>query len=174
MISLSEFTSTPPIKLERAHQMAEEEIIKQMQKGKENDDPAVIKIRMNKSLREVYGAGRPKQGILIKEWWNEAIEFDCFHEFVPVLDVFTINLNALIYILQSTCGFRVRAYLLYNEAAERHEVYLLLHLSTENLLRLAMQFRIKKEVDYTALDFFLNDPSNSAMRPYKLMPDIRV
>jgi hypothetical protein len=48
--------------------------------------------------------------------------------------------------LQRICGFRVKAFILYDkQVAERH-IYLFLTLSTKNLLRVANRYRIKKEV----------------------------
>lgn len=43
-----------------------------------------------------------------------------------------------------------------------------LNLSTTNRLRMAAKFRIKKEVDYSNVDFFLNDPCGKDYRPLKL------
>jgi hypothetical protein len=36
------------------------------------------------------------------------------------------------------------------------------------MLKVASRFRIKKELDYTSIDFFINDPSTSDQRPIKL------
>lgn len=65
----------------------------------------------------------------------------------------------MIYTLQHVCGFRVKSFILYDKHVEEREIYLFLTISTENLLRVANKYRIKKEVDYTFFDFYLNDPT---------------
>lgn len=54
------------------------------------------------------------------------------------------------------------------ESLKDRDIYLFLNLSVENMLKVATKYRIKKEVDYTFIDFFLNDPTSSDQRPLKL------
>ena len=59
--------------------------------------------------------------------------------------------------------------MLYDEdSLKDRDIYLFLNLSVENMLKVATKYRIKKEVDYTFIDFFLNDPTSSDQRPLKL------
>lgn len=48
-----------------------------------------------------------------------------------------------------------------------------LTLRSESFLNLAKKYRIKKEVDYTFIDFFMNDPSLPDERPIKFSSDIK-
>ncbi len=48
-----------------------------------------------------------------------------------------------------------------------------LTLRPENFLNLAKKYRIKKEVDYSFIDFFMNDPFLSDKRPIKFLSDIK-
>ena len=48
------------------------------------------------------------------------------------------------------------------------DIYLLLNLSSENMLKVAQKFKIKKNIDYTSFDFYLNDPTLSDERPIKM------
>ena len=93
---------------------------------------------------------------------------ECVHEKEPGLDTFTLQYNAIVYTLQQVCGFRVRQFMLYDEQIEDRRIFLFLNLSTTNRLRVAARFRIKKEVDYSSVDFFLNDPTGKDYRPLKL------
>lgn len=73
----------------------------------------------------------------------------------------------MIYTLQKVCGFRVKAFVLYGKEAEERDIYLFLNMNTDNLLKVANRYRIKKEVDYTFIDFYLNDPTTRDERPIK-------
>jgi hypothetical protein len=85
-----------------------------------------------------------------------------------LLDAFTVQYNTIIYTLQQICGFRVKSFILYDKEGEEREIYLFLNINVDNLLRVANKYRIKKEVDYTFFDFFLNDPTTKDDRPIKL------
>lgn len=41
------------------------------------------------------------------------------------------------------------------------------------MLKIASRFRIKKQVDYSVIDFFLNDPTTSDKRPIKINSKIK-
>ena len=47
------------------------------------------------------------------------------------------------------------------------DLYLFLNLSIENMLKVASRFEIKKAIDYSNLDFSLNDPTTIDDRPIK-------
>jgi hypothetical protein len=47
------------------------------------------------------------------------------------------------------------------------DIYLFLNLSTDNMLKVAARFAVKKAINYTALDFSLNDPCTGDDRPYR-------
>jgi hypothetical protein len=82
--------------------------------------------------------------------------------------MFNLGYHTFVYLLQAVCGFRVRAFMLYDEELEHRKIYLFLNMEMDNLLRVATRFRIKKEIDYTSIDFFLNDPSGSDERQIKM------
>ena len=46
-------------------------------------------------------------------------------------------------------------------------------ITQDNLLKMGSNYRIKKEIDYTSFDFFLNDPSSSDQRPLKLNSQVK-
>jgi ABC-type uncharacterized transport system permease subunit len=87
------------------------------------------------------------------------------------------------YVLQEQCGFKVFSYLtevdsdrvtVIGEAEKKHEViYILVTQTTENLMRSADRHRIKKQVDYSQIDLFLNDPCDYSNRPYKFNSQIK-
>lgn len=52
-------------------------------------------------------------------------------------------------------------------------VYIFLSLSVENMLRVAGRYEIKKEVEYSTIDLFLNDPSAEDNRPIKYHSKIK-
>lgn len=60
-----------------------------------------------------------------------------------VKDLFTVNLNIVIYTLQKECGFNVEKYII------NDKVFLLLNCQQENLRRAAVLHHIKKEVVYS-------------------------
>lgn len=70
--------------------------------------------------------------------------------------------------LQRICGFKVKAFILYDKEVTNRQIYLFLSLGTNNLLRVANRYRIKKEVEYTHFDFFLNNPTTDDLRPIRL------
>lgn len=76
--------------------------------------------------------------------------------------------NTILYMLQRICGFRVKAFILYDKHVTERHIYLFLSLSTKNLLRVANRYRIKKEVQYTHFDFYLNSPTTSDLRPIRM------
>ena len=49
-----------------------------------------------------------------------------------------------------------------------HCVYLLCSLGSDNLLKLAGTYRIKKEMSMNILDFMINDPTDTRGRPIKI------
>ncbi len=96
------------------------------------------------------------------------MEFNCLHKWTGTLDIFSLEINSIIYILQHECGFRIKAFIAYDKHSKGNNIYLVLSLPTENLLRVANKYRIKKEVDYSAFDFYLNDPCSEDGRPLRL------
>lgn len=58
--------------------------------------------------------------------------------------------------------------MLYNEDQTEKDIYLFLTISPKNLLSLAKRYRIKKEIDYACIDFFLNEPTSKDERPIRL------
>lgn len=70
---------------------------------------------------------------------------DCVHQFIGLLDSFSLLYNTILYMLQRICGFRVKAFILYDKQVTERHIYLFLSLSTKNLLRVANRYRIKKE-----------------------------
>jgi len=84
------------------------------------------------------------------------------------LDIFKIQYNAIMYTLQRVCGFRARPFLLYDEELEDKTLYIFLNLSLDNRLKIATHYRMKKEIDYSLIDFFLNEPTGKDQRPLKL------
>ena len=79
-----------------------------------------------------------------------------------------MEFNAVVYILQEVCGLQLRAFMLYNEEQTEKDIYLFLTVSPQNLLNLAKRYRIKKEIDYTCIDFYLNEPTSKDDRPIRL------
>jgi hypothetical protein len=67
----------------------------------------------------------------------------------------------------------VRAFLLYDEMQENKDIFLFLSLTSENYVNLAKKYRIKKEIDYTFIDFFLNEPSSDDHRPHRYSSEIK-
>ena len=47
------------------------------------------------------------------------------------------------------------------------DLYLFLNLSIDNMLKVASRYEIKKMIDYSNLDFSLNDPTTADERPIK-------
>ena len=58
--------------------------------------------------------------------------------------------------------------MLYNEEQTEKDIYLFLTVSPQNLLNLAKRYMIKKEIDYTCIDFYLNEPTSKDERPIRL------
>ena len=48
------------------------------------------------------------------------------------------------YTLQQVCGFRVRSFMVYDEELEDKKIFFFLNLSTENRMRLAAKYQMKK------------------------------
>ncbi len=137
-----------------------------MEINKENIDPHNIQIRLRLALHTVEPS--VKEVKLINENEEEELmELECINKTSGLIDAFTIQYNAIIYTLQKVCGFRVKAFVLYGKDVEERDIYLFLNMNTDNLLRVANRYRIKKEVDYTFLDFYLNDPTTHDGRPIK-------
>ena len=85
-----------------------------MGKNKENKSDSVIKIRMQKAIKENWM--KTKDGRYTDEeniTWP--FQKECVHERFNVLDGFTLQYNSIMYTLQRVCGFRVRTFLLYDE-----------------------------------------------------------
>jgi hypothetical protein len=89
------------------------------------------------------------------------------HQFIGLLDSFSLMYNTILYMLQRICGFRVKAFILYDKEVTKRQIYLFLSMGTKNLLRVANRHRIKKEVEYTHFDFFLNNPTTEDHRPIR-------
>lgn len=90
------------------------------------------------------------------------------------MDCFTLNYNTLIYVLQKKCGFQTVSYFVEekNTSSEENDnkkafIYILLSQTTENILKSADHFRIKKEIDYSQIDLFMNEPVDELQRPYQ-------
>lgn len=64
--------------------------------------------------------------------------------------------------------------MLYNEEQTEKDIYLFLTVSPQNLLNLAKRYRIKKEIDYTCIDFYLNEPTSKDERPIRLNSALRI
>ena len=60
-----------------------------------------------------------------------------------------------------------------DESFTRNHIYVLLTLNPENLMRVASKYRIKKELDYTAIDFYLNEAVSEDQRPVKTNSVVR-
>jgi len=58
--------------------------------------------------------------------------------------------------------------LLYDEDLSNKKIFFFMRLSIENRLKLAAKYQIKKEIDYSQLDLYLNDPVGEDNRPLKL------
>ena len=71
-------------------------------------------------------------------------EMECLHQKSQVLDGFSLQFNAIIYMLQKECGFRVRSFLLYDEEFKNKRIFLFLNLSIENRLKVAGRYKIRK------------------------------
>jgi hypothetical protein len=54
------------------------------------------------------------------------------------------------------------------------DIYIFLNLSIENMLKVAGRFEVKKELDYSIIDFFLNDPTTIDFRPIKYHSKIKI
>jgi hypothetical protein len=125
---------------------------------------------------------------------EEDMELKCFDEKNPTLDGITLYINAFIYILQQVCGLKVRTFMvnsmeddtsgiykyvqMVDSVAEQigldlgpkipvRFLYMFLNLSTENMLKVASRYEVKKAMDYSTLDFSLNDPTTEDNRPIK-------
>ena len=108
------------------------------------------------------------------------------------MDGFSLYVNAFMYLLQRKCGLKVRAFLVnslddddsnkllgvIDDLGDKIgldigpkkpvlDLYLFLNLSTMNMLKVASRFEIKKAIDYSNLDFGLNDPTTPDERPIK-------
>lgn len=92
--------------------------------------------------------------------------FECWHAYFPDVDTFTLNYNMIMLVLQSLCGFRVKTFLV--DEGKETCVYFLLSHSVENFLKLADRHHIMKKVNMKEIDFYLNDPVDSAQRPLRI------
>lgn len=99
---------------------------------------------------------------------ESSFELECVHEKGPILDTFTLQYNAIVYTLQKICGFRVRSFLLYDDDGSNQRIFLFLNLSVENRIKMAARYKMKKEIDYSQIDFFINDPTGKDSRPLKV------
>lgn len=57
--------------------------------------------------------------------------------------------------------------MLYDEELKDKTIYIFLNLSNENRLKMASRYQMKKEIDYSIIDFYLNEPTNKDWRPLK-------
>lgn len=116
-----------------------------MEKNRENADPLNLRVRLQLALNTIDV--RSKTCRLINEQEEEELmELECINSLNGMLDSFTLVYNSIIYTLQHICGFRVKAFVLYDKEVLHRHIYLFLNLSTDNLLRVANKYRIKKEV----------------------------
>lgn len=138
-----------------------------MERNRENIDPLNLKMRLQLSLNTIEVKTKPCR-LINEHEEEELLELECINSLNGMLDSFTVTYNTIVYTLQHVCGFRVKAFVLYDKDVTQRHIFLFLTLSTENLLRVANKYRIKKEVEYTHFDFFLNDPTSHDDRPIKL------
>lgn len=61
----------------------------------------------------------------------------------------------------------MRAFLVYDEELKDERIFLFLNLNIENRLKMACRFSIKKEIDYSLIDFYLNEAYTEDGRPIK-------
>ena len=113
------------------------------------------KVRSSKYLHEISNHEIP-------------FELECIHDKEKILDGFTLQYNSLMYMLQIVCGFKVRVFVIYEEDLKDKKLLFLINLSFENRLRLATKYEMKKEIDYSVVDFFINEPFSPDQRPLKL------
>ena len=73
--------------------------------------------------------------------------------------------------LQIICGFKVRVFMIYNEELKDKKLFFFISLTFENRMRLATKYEMKKEIDYSVVDFFINEPFSADQRPIKLHSD---
>jgi hypothetical protein len=167
---MSAFISAPEYYFEKAYARAQKNILSEMSRNKENTAEETIHIRLQKSI--VEQEVRVKEGRYCGEDGETyMLEMECVHEKNKVLDGFTLQYNAIVYTLQRVCGFRVRTFLLYNEEMQNKRLFFFLSMSIENRLTTAAKYRIKKEIDYSKVDLYLNDPTGKDGRPLKLHND---
>lgn len=62
----------------------------------------------------------------------------------------------------------MRSFLVYDEELKDERIFLFLNLSVENRLKMACKFEIKKEIDYSLIDFYLNEACTEDGRPIKV------
>jgi hypothetical protein len=168
---LTEFTSNDLQKITRTYSRAEKMIHREMHSAGEIDYEANYTIRMQKSIEKTTTEFRTCEIAELYEdeltVQSEPLEIACTHRREKVLDLFTIQLNTIIYILQRICGFRLRTFLLESHSHNKSFVLIFLTLSEDNLTKVADRYRIKKEVYSSYLDFYVNDPVDSLGRPLK-------
>ena len=58
------------------------------------------------------------------------------------------------------------------DGAIYRDLFIFISQTSENLVKVAERHRIKKEIDYTQVDLFINDPRDKAERPYKVNSEI--
>jgi hypothetical protein len=72
---------------------------------------------------------------------EEEVIVDCEYEYLPNLDTFTVMYNMIMIILERSCGFHVRTFLMENTEDEGEKgcsaVYFLLSQSNNNLMKIA-------------------------------------
>ena len=104
------------------------------------------------------------------------MDIDCSYSATSMVDTFMQKYNMLMMVLQKLCGFRVRSFILEGEPIDNGDgqkkasmaLYMLVSLSTENLMKSADKYKLKKEICMSVLDFLVNDPTDSKLRPMKI------
>ena len=165
-----------------------------MNENKENQDNKEVQFRFMQSLAEMQEGKERINKVQYDTGGDEEVKFMCYDEKQPIIDGFTLNYHSMIYMLQRVCGFKVRAFMVHTEEEDKEgimalagkvglglltkkpvrDIYIFLNLSIENMLKVAGRFEIKKELDYSVIDFFLNDPSTDDNRPIKYHSKIKM
>lgn len=169
-LTISHFLTSPSDRIERAYNRAQKQISKEMEENRENLDPQNIRIRLQLALKLLQNCSQVKKPVdyINSEQEAQVLQLNCLYEIDGILDAFKLEYNTILLILQRICGFNVRSFLLYNKELTERSIYLFLTMNTQNLLRVANKYRIKKEVDFTSFDYYLNDPTTSDSRPVRL------
>lgn len=114
IVNLRQLITNPSQELSIAYSHAQRKIIEEMERNREGLESAVPMIRMQMGLKTIevrekrlmYRNNRDEE---------EDLELECIHEWIGLMDIFWLQYNTILYVLQSVCGFRVKAFLLYDE-----------------------------------------------------------